>query len=144
MRVYSMAGTWRRATPCVRSVTLPWAVSRMRSSTSRRPQATNPPTAVHAKNTIADTPIIPLLVLDFWDKNTGVRRHHAISPGFTGHYDSACNLILSVGVATVLECTHEGTVCGTSDCGTENPATFSVVQPLANPNPAYRLLYALM
>ena len=50
--------------------------------------------------------MIPFLVLDFWDKNTGIRRRHAISPGFSGHYqdlgksslkrhDSACNLILS-------------------------------------------------
>ena len=65
--------------------------------------------ANHAKNKIAGR-IIPFLVLDFWDKNTGVgmRRRHAISPGCSDHYqdlgilslkrhDSAvCNLTLSV------------------------------------------------
>ena len=61
----------------------------------------------HTKNTIAGR-FIPFLVLDFWDKTTGIcAGAMPYRRDFSGHYqdigisslarhDSACNLILSV------------------------------------------------
>ena len=65
----------------------------------------------HAKNTIEGR-ILQILVLGFWDKNTGLRRRHAISPVLYSHYrdlgissrkmhDSAYNIILSVVILSV-------------------------------------------
>ena len=57
------------------------------------------PTTLHRLNKITGCRIIPVLVLDFWDKRPrDMRRRHVISPGFSGHYQDLEISSLSVHV----------------------------------------------